>query len=136
MADVSGITAVRPTTNTIIDRVTYGATVAAGNTVYFDSATNEYLLADCDTSATTAATKGIAITPGVDGGQGYIAKGGSIILVGPTLVVSETYIQSDTAGGIKPIADKATGDFVTTLGTASTTTQLDLAINATGTQAP
>jgi hypothetical protein len=136
MADVSGITAVRPTTNTIVDRVTYGATVAAGSTVYFDSANNEYPLADCDATVLTAATKGIAVTPGVDGGQGYIAKGGSIVLVGATLVVGETYIQSDTAGGLKPIGDKASGDFVTIIGTASTTTQIDLAINATGTQAP
>jgi hypothetical protein len=136
MADVSGITAIRPTDNTIIERVNYGATIAVGNSVYLDTTDNEYKLADCDSTVITAAAKGLAITPGVDGGLGYIARGGSVILVGTTLVVAESYIVSDTPGGMKPIGDKASGDWVTKIGNAATTTQLDLDIRATGNQAP
>jgi hypothetical protein len=76
------------------------------------------------------------MTPGVTDGYGLVAVGGSIILVGTTMTVGETYLVSDTAGGIMPNADRSTGDYVTRLGTASTATQLDLSIQATGVQVP
>ena len=81
---------------------------------------------------TTAAAKGIALTPGVADGYGIVATGGSIVLVGTTMTVGTTYNVGSTAGSIVPNADLTTGDYVTTLGTASSATQLDLAINATG----
>ena len=134
MADVSGITAVRPTQFTQIRNVEYGATIAAGNTVTM--VTNVAQLSDTDASAALAATEGIAITPGIDNGFGLIAFSGSIILVGATLVVGTVYITSDTPGGIKPIADADPGDWVTILGVASTATTLDLDIQATAVQVP
>lgn len=134
MADLSSITAVRPTVNTVVESVIYGATVAAGQPVYQDSADNEYKLADNDASASTAAAKGIAITPGVDGGYGLIAKQGSIILVGTTMTVGETYLVSSTAGGIMPVADAGTGDYITYLGNAASATQLDIVLKVTGNQ--
>lgn len=131
MADVSGITAVRPGSQaTQVRLVQYGATIAAGNSVY--PLANEMALADANLSDAAAAATGIAITPGVDTGWGLIAFGGPIILVGATLVVGETYVVSDTAGGIMPIGDLSTGERCTILGTAATTTQLNLAINPTG----
>lgn len=136
MADLTSITAVRPTANTQFRQVGFGATIAAGSTIYYDTTAVEYLLADCDNTVTTAAAHGIAITPGVDGGYGLLATGGSIILVGTTMAVGTTYIVSDTPGGIKPMADAASGDWVTILGTASTTTQLDLSVKATSVQVP
>ena len=132
MADLTGITAVRPTSFTQIRLVMYGATIAAGQPVVLSG--TSYLLADANASSALAAAEGIAITPGVSGGYGLIATGGAIILVGTTMVVGTTYIVSDTAGGIMPDADRSTGDYVTRLGTASTTTQLDLSILATGVQ--
>lgn len=123
MADLTGITAVRVTANTQTQLVTYGATVAAGQTVYIDTADNEHKLADASASA-TAKTRGIAITPGVDGGQGLIATGGSVILVGTTMGVGEHYVQSATSGGIAPEADLTTGNICTTIGRAETATEL------------
>lgn len=134
MADLSGITAVRPTASTVVRIVQYGGTVSAGQPVAVSS--SKYVAADANASSTLAAASGIAITPGVSDGYGVIAVGGSIILVGTTMTVGETYLVSDTAGGIMPNADRSTGDYVTRLGTASTSTQLDLAIAATGIQVP
>lgn len=134
MADLASITAVRPTANTIIKKVTYGATIAAGQTVYLDTTDNEYKLADANGSETTAKTRGIAVTPGVDAGYGYIATGGDIILVGTTMAVGGVYVQSGTAGGIAPEADLVASDYVTTLGIATTATQLNLKIQISGTQ--
>lgn len=134
MADLTSITAVRPTANTTFTRVQYGATIAVGQPIVKSGTT--YVLADANASAALAAAEGIAITPGVSGGYGLMATGGSIILVGTTMVVGETYLASDTAGGIMPNSDRSTGDYVTKLGTASTTTQLDLSIVATGVAVP
>lgn len=132
MAALASITAVRPTANTVTRNVTYGATIAAGQPVYLDPADNEHKLADNNASATTAKVSGIAMTPGIDGGQGLIAINGDIILVGTTMAVGETYYAGATAGEIVPDADLATGNIVTRLGTAATATQLNLSIEATG----
>jgi hypothetical protein len=134
MADLSGITAVRPTETTQLRIVRYGATIAAGQPIVASS--GKYVLADANASAALAAAEGIAMTPGIDNGFGVMAFGGPIILVGTTMVVGETYLVSPTAGGIMPNADRATGDFVTRLGTASSATQLNLSIQATGVQVP
>lgn len=136
MADLTGITAVRPTENTQVTKVKYGETIAAGQPVYYSTTDTEYMLTDADASVTAAAAKGVAITPGVNGGYGYIATGGSIILVGTTMTVGETYLVSDVAGGIRPVGDKNTGDYITYLGNAASATQLDLFIRATGNQVP
>lgn len=132
MAALTGITAVRPTSSTKSSLVAYGATISAGQPVYLDTTDNEYKLADNNASVITQAAKGIAMTPGVDGGYGYIATDGSIILVGTTMSVGETYFVGATAGEIIPDADLATGNYVSRLGTAASTTQLDLSIKATG----
>jgi len=136
MAALSGITAVRPTANTIATApIMYGATIAAGQSTYSDTAdSGKQKLADANDTAATAVVKGIAITPGVSGGYGYIATGGSIILVGTTMVVGETYAIGQTAGSIVPVSDLTTNDRVTILGTAASATQLDLQIKATGVQ--
>lgn len=132
MAAISGITAVRPAVDTKTKLVKYGATIAAGVPVYLDAPTQEYMPADANASATAAAATGITVTPGVDGGYGYIAHIGGIVLVGTTMVVGETYYVDATAGQIIPGSDLTTGYFVTRLGTASSTTQLELSIQATG----
>lgn len=130
---LSSITAVRPTANTVSRLLLYGTTIALGETVYQDATDNsECKLADANASAATAAAIGIAITPGVDTSYGYIATGGSIILVGTTMVVGQQYFVGPTAGQIIASSELATGDRVTLLGVAASTTQLDLTIKATG----
>jgi hypothetical protein len=134
MADLSGITAVRPTVNTQVRIVQYGGTVAIGQPLVKSS--EKYVAADANASAALAAAEGIAMTPGVTDGYGVVAFSGSVLLIGTTMTVGETYLVSDTAGGIMPNADRSSGDYVTRLGTAATTTQLNLAIQATGVQVP
>lgn len=135
MADLSGITAVRPTETTQLRIVKYGATISVGQAIYRGTG-NKYLLADADASAATAAAEGVAITPGVDNGFGIMAFGGPIILVGTTMTVGQTYLAARTAGGIMPNNDRQTGDYVTRLGVASSATQLNLSVDATGVQVP
>lgn len=134
MAALTGITAVRPTVSTKHKLVKYGATIAAGIPVYLDVLSQKYLPADSNASAVAAGASGITITPSVDNGYGYIAIDEPIVLVGATMAVGETYYVGATAGQIIPSADLATGDFVTRLGTAAATNQLNLSIQATGVQ--
>lgn len=136
MADISGITAVRPTSNSVVRLAVYGGTVSAGQPVYEDS-DGKYQIADANTTEAAAAASAIALTPGVLDGYGVIATRGAVILVGATLTVGEAYVVSDTAGGIKPESDaKTTGDYITELGRASSSSQLELNFNATGIQEP
>lgn len=132
MAALSSITAVRVTNNTNVVNGQYGATISAGQPVYRDPADNKWKLADANASATTANARGIAVTPGVSDGYGLVATKGSIVLVGTTMAVGETYYVGPTAGEIIPDADLTTGDRVCRLGTAATTTQLDLSVEYTG----
>jgi hypothetical protein len=132
MAALSGITGVRLTANTKFFNGLYGATIAAGQPVYLDSVDSKYKLADANSSAATATIRGIAVTAGVDGERGIIAIGGNIILVGTTMSVGETYYVGATAGAINPDADLTTGWYVSRIGTAASTTQLQLALRTTG----
>lgn len=132
MAALTGITAVRPTVNTVARNVVYGATVAAGQPLYQDLTDSEFKLADVNLSEASANVLGISVTPGVDGGNGFLAISGGIVLVGAAMAVGETYYAGPTAGQIIPDADLTTGDRVTRLGVASSATILELSIRATG----
>lgn len=132
MPALTGITAVRSTSNTVTQNVPYGATLGVAVPVYLDSTDSKHKSTDANLSAVAAAAKGITMTPGVDGGYGLIAIKGSIILVGTTMAVGTTYYCGPTAGEIIPEDELGTGDNITRLGTAATTTQLDLDIKVTG----
>lgn len=131
MAALASITALRPTSDTTTpERVDYGATISAGQPLYKDTADGLYKLA-ANTSAALASVRAIAVTPGVSGGQGFVVRGGSVILVGTTAAKGTTYYVG-AAGEWVPEGDLSTGKFVTRLGTASSTTQIKLAFDATG----
>lgn len=129
------ITAVRPTENTNFELVNYGATIAAGQTLYRHT-DGEHLLADADLSVAAKAVVGISITPGVDGGQGIMATSGNVIFVGATMTAGTTYFAGPTAGQIVPYADLSTGDYVVRIGTAKSATEIILSIEDTGVLVP
>jgi len=119
-------------------QVTYGATITQGQVLYKDATdSNHYKLADADLSAAASTVAGIALTPGDDGDKGYVATAGPID-VGGTLTVGVVYALSDTDSGgfIAPVADLATGDYVSILGVASAADQLELKIDNSGVVMP
>ena len=133
MASVSKPSAIRPaasTTGTPL-LVTYGATVSVGDPLYLDAADSKYKLAACNSTSAIATVKGVALTPGVDAGYGYIMRTGSIIMVGSTLTVGKKYCVGTTAGTLIPDSDLVSTNYRSEVGTAATSTQLDLDINAT-----
>lgn len=132
MADINPTEAsVKPGTNAQKQRVTFGATITQGMCVYLDTSDNEYKIADCTTSSTTAAVVGIALSAGADGQPGVIQTDGYVTF-GADLTANTIYVLS-TGGMLAPAADfNATTDYLTVVGCAVSTTSLKLGINATG----
>lgn len=95
----------------------------------------KYYQCDADDTSATAAATGIFLTPaGIDGYAIFATSG--TILIGATLVVGELYVVSATKGGICPIGDLTTGDYVTILGVASSASTLALDPSPSGTVKP
>lgn len=111
-------------TNAVIEHGTAGATITAGQAVYFDSAAGTWKLAD-DNSATAAARspKGFALNGAASGQPLTVHKSGNIT-IGATLTAGVAYYLSDTPGGICPVADLTTGEYPTIVGIATSTTVL------------
>ena len=128
MSDISVTPAsVLAGTNAEITRGIAGATITAGQAVYLDATTTgEWLLADSDSATVIArgsAKFGVALNGASDGQPLAIQTGGDIT-IGATIVAGVAYYLSDAPGGICPFADLATGDYVTLVGIAKSTTVL------------
>lgn len=116
-----------------IKRGTAGATITAGMPVYRDADDGRALKACQGDAAGTANCDGIALNGAADGQPLAYQTTGPINL-GATLTVGETYVVSDaTAGKIRPIGDLGTGDYVTIVGVATTTSNLALDIENSAT---
>jgi hypothetical protein len=116
---------------------TYGATVTAGMPIYRDAADSNQLKPCRANAAGTANCDGIALNNGADGQPGHYLPTGSVINLGATLVVGQTYSVSDAvAGEIVPNSDLGTTDFVTNLGVALTAANLMLSIVNSATAKP
>lgn len=98
------------------------AAVTAGQVVY-ENSSSKFALAQCDGTAAEAAAVGIALTsaPGADQDLVVITKG---LLTMSGLTKGTVYAVSATAGGIAPVADLVSGNYVTVLGVAISSTQL------------
>ena len=109
--------------------VTWGGTVTAGMPVYKHTDSKHY--AALNDTALHAAVVGYAMSGGAAGQRGRILTAGILTLSGG-LTKAITYYCSVNAGGIAPIADVLSGDFVTILGVASSTTTLKIVSYASG----
>ena len=111
---------------------TAGATITAGQVVYFDDTTKTYKLADTD-SATAAVRSpvGIALN-GASSGQPLMVLTAGDITLGEVLTAGVAYYLSGNAGGICPVADVASGDYPVILGMAKSTSVLAIKIVEAG----
>lgn len=109
-----------------------GASVTAGETVYFDGASSSYKLADCNSGTAAArSTKGITLHAAATGQPLAVHTGGPIT-IGATLTAGVAYYQSATPGGICPVADLVTGCFPVLLGIATSASVLNVDIQEAG----
>jgi hypothetical protein len=105
-----------------------GEAIAAGQAVYYASATRKWMLADSN-SATAEARKatGIALNTSALNQPLGILKSGDLT-VGAVLMAGATYWLSDTPGAICPDADVGAGEYACLLGIAKSTSVLAVAI--------
>jgi hypothetical protein len=111
---------------------TAGATITAGQVVYFDTTDSKYKLADTD-SATAAVRSpaGIALN-GAANNQPLTVLTSGPVTIGATVAVGDVYYLSGTAGGLAPAADVAPGDYPCIIGICTSTSVLDVKIHEAG----
>lgn len=101
-----------------------GETVAAGKAVYKASATSKWMLADSNSATAEARyATGISLN-GASLNQPLAVHTGGDISIGGTLTAGGAYYLSDTPGGICPVADVGSGEYVCLLGLAKSPTVL------------
>lgn len=139
MADVSVTAAdVLASSNAVKKHGTAGATITAGQVVYYDASAGTWKLAQADGTTAEAGSGGVGIAlHGAASGQPLVVVvEDSNLDPGATLTEGEIYLVSATAGGIMPEADASavTPDYVTLLGVALSTGNLYLKPIYTGSQ--
>ena len=118
--------------NSVTTFGTAGTTITAGETVYLSPTTNQYLLAQANGSTTTSVA-GIALNSASDNQPLQVLTGGDYVC-GGTPVVGGTYmLAADNPGKIAPVADITTGNYVTFLGIATSSTNIFIQILNSGT---
>jgi hypothetical protein len=113
---------------------TAGATITAGQAVYYDTADSKWKLADADsaTAAVRMSSKGgIALNGASDGQPLKVLRSGDIT-IGGTLTAGSAYYLSPNPGGIGLIAEVLSGDYIVFLGIAKSTTVLNVNIIYSG----
>jgi hypothetical protein len=109
-----------------------GETIAAGKAVYQNSATKKWMLADSNSATVEARqAKGVALNGASLNQPIAIHKSGDIT-IGATLTAGTAYFLSDTPGGICPLADVGSGEYICQLGLAKSTTVLDIDVQFPG----
>ena len=102
-----------------------GETIAAGKTMYMSPTSKKWMLADSN-SATVAARNSTAIAlNSASLNQPLVGHTKGPITVGAALTAGTAYFLSDTPGGICPLADVGSGEYICQIGLAISTTQID-----------
>jgi hypothetical protein len=94
---------------------TAGGTITAGMPLYKDTTDGNALKPGDASAAASAAFAGIALNGAADGQPVAYAKPGATINWGATLAKGTLYVISATAGGVAPVADLASGEYITAL---------------------
>lgn len=105
-----------------------GEAITQGQSLFMRS--GKAYLADASVS-TENVVAGVAMSAASTDGYFIMATEG-LVNLGATLVVGTIYVLSDTPGGIGPIADAGSGDYISIIGVATTTSLCDLQINNSG----
>lgn len=106
---------------------TAGETITAGQAVY-KAADGKYMKADSNSATALARQpRGIALN-GASLNQPLAIQRSGDITIGATLTAGLAYYLSDTPGGICPVADIGSGEYVCLLGVSKSTTVLGVEI--------
>jgi hypothetical protein len=112
-----------------------GATITRGTPCYESATNGQSLICDANDTALKATVKGIALQDAAAGQPLRLMVSGNLGL-GAILTVGTVYCLSATAGAICPYADLTTNDYVTILGVATTTSNLQVRLVSAGIAKP
>ena len=133
MADVTITSANKASINTTyLDGVVFGEAVSEGELVYKKASSGLYHVAHCETSLATAEVIGMALDTYAEDDVGQIATGG-LVNTNAVLTADTSYYLSVT-GLLMPFADFAANDYISFVGWAKSTSQIDLSLKNFGYQ--
>ena len=131
MADLVQTAAnVQAGTGSTTQRKNAAVAVTAGDAVYVD-ATGALDLCENDLTAVEAACVGIALNDAAIG-QPVVYQTSGRINIGATLTVGEVYVVGAAPGAVAPVADVIATEFMTVLGVAVSTSELEMGILQSG----
>lgn len=133
MSDLSLTAAnVVPGTGAQLGYGTAGVAITAGQMLYEDAAdANKLKLADANGASALRTPIGMAVCNAAIGQRVTYQKGGEAAM-GSVLTQGTIYVLSDTAGGIKPSADLASGHYVCIVGVAKSASVMTMHLWASG----
>lgn len=109
-----------------------GETITAGQALYKSSTTGKWMKADSNSATAEArAATAIALT-GSSLDQPIVVQTSGTITIGATMTAGIQYYLSDTAGGICPVADIGSGEYVDLVGLSTSTTVMTLNFKYSG----
>jgi hypothetical protein len=137
MADITMTAASQVPVSSATNTFEYGITnaaIAAGQTVYYDSATGLYGLFDTDSATSAIRTlRGLAVSSAPASGAGVVVQTAGQCAVGAVLTKGLFYCGgAGNPGGVAATADLASGDYIHLLGVAISTSVLEFRIHNTG----
>jgi hypothetical protein len=109
-----------------------GEALTAGLVVYQKASDSKYWIAHCETSLATAAAVGIALH-GAAANQPIRVMTAGTITIGGTVAIGTIYLLS-ASGGIMPMGDIATADWITKLGIGTTAAKISVRVHQSGVQ--
>jgi len=109
---------------------TAGGTITAGQSVYLDTSDSRYKLSDANASG-TGRCDGIALH-GASSGQPLTVLTSGNITIGGTVAVGTIYCVSAGTGGICPIADLLSGEYIAKIGIGVTAAIISVKIHNSG----
>jgi hypothetical protein len=121
-----------PGSNAVTEVGTAGETITAGQQLYKSSTTNKWMKADNNSATAEARAATATALTGSSLNQPVVVQKSGDITIGATLTAGVAYYLSDTAGGICPVADLASGEYPQIVGIAESTSVLNLGYHASG----
>ena len=113
-----------------------GATIAAGDWLYMDTANSNVMkLAQADGTALEATVYGMALNSASTGQPVLVARAGDVDF-GCTITVAAVYILSVNAGKIAPVADLVSSSYLSIVGYGTAADNLTIAIQNSGVEKP
>lgn len=113
-----------------------GETITAGQAIYKKSADSKYYKAQCDGTAEEAQVAGIAINGATAGQSVTFVSSGDLTMGSAFAAAGKTVVASATAGGIAPIGDLTTGNYLTIVGYTKSATVIEVKPEIRGVTVP